>query len=246
MKSIITKINNINFTKNINNLPNDILFEIFNKCDTSSILNINKTNKLFNKLISNDIKQNKIQELESELFQLELVFYLKINKKNYFKLQSGLNNIKNYIKLFSVKYDWIVPDLQNPVFYNNLVKFNLRINIITYDIIQVKHSFNSFLKDYDLYNILMTSDKEYELLTYITKEQDKLITEYKKNNIRFKFNGIGNKDEFERIYRIMSEDVNIIDLRSLNNLKWLNIECVISNKNIIKNLIGLNLDLTVI
>ena len=92
----------------------------------------------------------------------------------------------------------------------------------------------------------MKREKEYELLTYITKEQDELIAKYKKNNIKFMFNGIGNKNEFERIYNIINENIQAIDLKSLNNLKWLNMETVISNKNIIKNLIGLNIDLTTI
>ena len=239
MTSIVLKTENI--IKDFTKLPEEILYEILNNCDTSSTLNLNKTNKLFNTLIKNDFEHNKIIELDSETFHLELIFYLEISEIQYTKLQSSLNDINNYIKLITLNND-----LTTPLFNNNVVIFNLRMNIITYDIIKLKQDFNSFIKDYDLYDILMECEKEYELLTHISATQDELITKYKKNNIKFKFNGIGNEYEFDRIYNIINENIKAIDLKSLNNLKWLNMETIISNKNIIKTMIGLNMDLTII
>ena len=203
--------------ENITQLPDDILYNILSKCDTSSILNLNKTNKLFNFLIKNDLEDNKIIKLDSEIYQIELIFYLELSENEYIKLDSSLENINNYIKLITVNYEF-----SEPLYKGTKIILNLRMNIITYDIIQIKLNFNNFIKDYDLYDILMKREKEYELLTYITKEQDELIAKYKKNNIKFMFNGIGNKNEFERIYNIISENIQAIDLKSLNNLKWLN------------------------
>tara|TARA_Y100001970_G_C14257575_1_gene876664 strand:+ start:2959 stop:3672 length:714 start_codon:yes stop_codon:yes gene_type:complete len=234
-------ISNSKNIENITQLPDDILYNILSKCDTSSILNLNKTNKLFNFLIKNDLEDNKIIKLDSETYQIELIFYLELSENEYIKLDSSLENINNYIKLITVNYE-----CSEPLYKDTKIILNLRMNIITYDIIQMKLNFNNFIKDYDLYDILMKREKEYELLTYITNEQDELITEYKKNNIKFMFNGIGNKNEYERIYNIINENIQAIDLKSLNNLKWLNMETVMSNKNVIKNLIGLNIDLTTI
>lgn len=233
--------NNIINQLDINKLPNEILYEIIEKCDTSSILNLNKTNKLFNSLIKDDFDDNKIIELESETFQLELMFYLKINQEDFIKLDSSLNNIYNYIQLITFNYEW--SDNLND---NQDILFSLRMNIITYDIIKLKLDFNRFVNDYNLYDILMKSEKEFELLTYVSKNQIKEIEEYKKNNIKFKFNGVGNKNEYDRIYNIINQNLKAIDLKSFNNLKWLNMETALNNINVIKKLIGLNMDLTII
>ena len=95
--------------ENITQLPDDILYNILSKCNTSSTLNLNKTNKLFNFLIKNDLEDNKIIKLDSEIFQIELIFYLELSENEYIKLDSSLENIYNYIKLITVNYEFSEP-----------------------------------------------------------------------------------------------------------------------------------------
>ena len=65
---------------------------------------------------------------------------------------------------------------------------------------------------------------------------------------KFKFNGVGNKDEFERIFGIINNNIRTNDLKFVNNMKWLAMETTLNTMNSRnlekKKMIGLNLDLT--
>ena len=63
------------------------------------------------------------------------------------------------------------------------------------------------INDYKLYEIIMESYKEFELLTYISIEQEIQIQKLREKNKKFKFNGVGNKDEFERIFGIINNNI---------------------------------------
>jgi len=220
--------------------PTEILYEIFDKCDTRSILNLNKTCILFKKLIKNDYDDKKIQEIQTDIFKLELNFILKINNNQYNKIKFALKFINNYIEIIQINFFKCGTNL------SEVFNLNLRLNFITYDINEVTKNFNNFLNEYDLYNILMNGEKEFELLTYITNEHQQRIIQYKEKNIKFKFNHLGNKETFYKINNVINKNLISLDLIELNNLKFNNLETAYINANIGKILIGLNLDLTII
>lgn len=233
----------------LTNLPNEILYEILNKSDTSSTLQLNKTCKKFNHLIKNDYEDNKIVELNTDVFKLEIIFYLKLSISDYFELETKIHNIYNYINLIIINGIDNVKDILNFNNKDQTIELSLRMNIITYDINQFKQDFNRFLDDYNLYEIIMETYKEYELLTYISIEQEIQIQKLKEKNKKFKFNGVGNKDEFERIFSIINNNIRTNDLKFVNNMKWLAMETTLNTMNTRnlerKKMIGLNLDLTI-
>ena len=96
----------------------------------------------------------------------------------------------------------------------------------------------------------MHSFKEYELLTYVSPEQEKQIIQLKNSYKKFKFSGAGNKAEFDRIHDLINSNIRTNDTKFINNMKWLAMETTLNTMNTRnlekKKMIGINLDLTVI
>ena len=222
---------------NLEYLPEELLEMIIDKSNTSSLYNLKKTSKLFNKITNNYLDRTTIVENKTDIFKLELSFELDdLNENELKRIYNATDNICEYI-------DVAKGDILNISKYNTLLVYNM----IHYNITYLKESFNKFLKEHNIYNLLMNiNNKYYELLINITKEQDFNIYNMQKQNTRLIFSPIGDKEEYEFIYNKLNDNIDCSNKNLKSKMIWLNMQNITKARSTIrkKNSVNINLDLT--
>tara|TARA_Y100000389_G_scaffold198796_1_gene235954 strand:- start:3798 stop:4490 length:693 start_codon:yes stop_codon:yes gene_type:complete len=223
--------------ENIENLPVELLEMILEKTDTSSLYNLKKTSKLFNQVTNDYLDRTKVIEEKTDIFKLELSFEL--NSLTDIELNKIINsNIKIYDYIDVVKIDIV-----NISTHDKLIVYNM----IHYNINDIKESFNSFLKNNDIYKLLMNiKNKYFELLINITSEQDLEIYKMIKKKERFTFSPIGDEKEYKFIYNKLNQNIHTSNKKSKSDLIWVNMQNIVRSRSTQrkKNSINIKLDLT--
>ena len=224
--------------ENIQILPEELIDKIIENCDTSSLFNLKKTSKLLNKLTKNYLDRIQIKEYKTDIFKLELSFELNsLTNKELNKIINSNNNIYDYIEVVKI-------DIVNLSIDDKLIVYN----IIHYDINKIKIIFNKFLKDHNIYNILMNiKNKYYELLINISNQQETEIYNIVNQNKRGIFSSMGDNEEYNLILNKLKNNISCNNNKEFKiNMIWINMQNIIRVRSIQKKKFSINikLDLT--
>jgi hypothetical protein len=213
-------------------LPEEIIHIFFDKLDTTNFLKFSNTSKKIKNYSSNYLEFKKINLIKTDIFIIEINFTLENAPHNIVrKIRDNRYKLSQYIKVVNVNFYRSYDNVEH-----------ISYNFITPNVEDTKKKFIKYLKDYELYDILIKNLKEAEVYTYVTKKQDAMIMKYKKENKKFMFD-TNSTELFDNSYKIINE--NITKTFKLD-LLWLNMQTSLDRKNFCMNniLIRINIDRT--
>jgi len=219
-------------------LPEEIIHIFFDKLDTTNFLKFSNTTKKIKSYSSNYLELTKIELIKTDIFIIEINFTLENAPHNIVrKIRDNRYKLSQYIKVVNVNFYRSYDNVEH-----------ISYNFITPNVEDTKKKFIQYLKDYELYDILIENLKEVEVYTYVSKKQDAMIMKYKKENKKFMFDS-NSTELFDNSYKIINENITNrfkLDLLWLNMSRYKNMQTTLDRKNFCMNniLIRINIDRT--